>query len=326
MESTNISKIEIFKFDDVFINSKGLHLKDQFIPFSGPFYPDKFSKLQGNHPRNCILESSGRCFVKRNDSAFENAFDFPFNQRTSVLPIYGLGCRGLDFDCYGLLWWTIQQLRGFKNFDVDNKILLRTGKTYVNNVDFHFKRLGFEQTRPLNSDKSYYIKKLFYAESKVHPCHFSKEGIEWIRDKYVWENPDIDLNKSTKRLYLSRNKYWRRFTLNEDEFIPFLEDNNFKILDGTESQNEQIEHFRNAEIIIAASGSMLKNTIFCDKNPLVIEIAGKEWDKKYGSWEFEVNARDFGLSNYKKILVEATPVHDITLPIDEIKKILKPFI
>lgn len=71
---------------------------------------------------------------------------------------------------------------------------------------------------------------------------------------------------------------------------------------------------------------MLKNTIFCDKNPLVIEIAGKEWDEKYGSWEFEVNARDFGLSNYKKILVEATPVHDITLPIDEIKKILKPFI
>lgn len=326
MESTNISKIEIFKFDDVFINSQGLHLKDQFIPFSGPFYPDKFSKLQRNPPRNCILESSGRCFVKRNDSAFENAFDFPFNQHKAVSPIYGLGCRGLDFDCYGLLWWTIQQLRGFKNFDVDNKILLRTGKTYVNNVDFHFKRVGFEQTRPLSPDKSYYIKKLFYAESKVHPCHFSKEGIEWIREKYVWQNPDIDLNKFTKRLYLSRNNYWRRFTLNEEEFIPFLEDNNFKILDGTESQNEQIEHFRNAEIIIAASGSMLKNTIFCDKNPLVIEIAGKEWDEKYGSWEFEVNARDFGLSNYKKILVEATPVHDITLPIDEIKKILKPFI
>jgi hypothetical protein len=71
---------------------------------------------------------------------------------------------------------------------------------------------------------------------------------------------------------------------------------------------------------------MLKNTIFCDKNPLIIEIAGQEWDRKYGSWEFEVNARNFGLTNYKKILVKATGVHDITLPIDEIQKKLKSFI
>ena len=324
MESNNISKIEIFKFDDVFIDSTGLHLKDCFLPFSGYFFPDKLSK-SFHLPSHCILNNVNREFRKRDDSLFANAFDFPFNHNENVNPIYGLGCKGLQFDCYGLLWWTVQQLRAFEGFDV-NKILLRTGKTYVNDVDFHFKRLGFNQVRALHPNKSYYVKKLFYAESKEHPSHFSQEGIDWIRKKYVWQNPDIDLNKSTKRLYLSRNKYWRRFTLNEDEFIPFLKDNNFKILDGTESQNEQIEHFRNAEIIIAASGSMLKNTIFCDKNPLVIEIAGKEWDEKYGSWEFEVNARDFGLSNYKKILVEATPVHDITLPIDEIKKILKPFI
>jgi len=326
MSCRDLNKIEIFKLDDVFINSQGLHLKDQFIPFSGPFYPDKFSKLSSDYPKNCILESSKRSLVKRNDSTFKDAFNFPFNQNEAVSPIYGLGCRGLDFDCYGLLWWTIQQLRGFKNFDVSNKILLRTGKTYVNNVDFHFKRLGFNKIRPLHPDKCYYIKKLFYAESKEHPCHFSKEGIEWIRDKYVWENPDIDLNKTATRLYLSRNKYWRRFTLNEEEFAPFLKDNGFKILDGTESQNEQVEYFRNAEIIIAPSGSMLKNTIFCDKNPLIIEIAGQEWDRKYGSWEFEVNARNFGLTNYKKILVKATGVHDITLPIDEIQKKLKSFI
>ena len=69
-----------------------------------------------------------------------------------------------------------------------------------------------------------------------------------------------------------------------------------------------------------------KNTIFCDKNPLVIEVAGREWDKKHGSWEFEINARDFGLTNYKKILVEPVGAHDIILPIKKIKEILKAFI
>jgi len=302
-KSSYLNKIELFKFDDVFINSEGIHLKDQIIPFTGPFYPDKFSKPNSPYPRNCLLESASRSFKKRDDVLFKDAFDFPFNKNKHASPIYGLGCRGLDFDCYGLLWWTVQQLRAFENFDVGSKILLRTGKTYVNNVDFHFERLGFNQIRPLQPNKSFYVKKLFYAPSKEHPCHFSQDGIHWIRKKYVWENPNIDLNKTTKKIFLSRNKYWRRFTLNEEGFFPFLRDNGFKILDGTETQNEQIEHFRNAEIIIAPSGSMLKNTIFCDKNPLVIEIAGDN-----------------------KILVESTEVHDINLPIQQIKKILKGII
>ena len=321
----DIGKIEIFKFDDVFVNSEGLHLKNQFLPFVGYFFTDRLSDSR-SYRSSCILKNIDRKFKKRDDSLFHDAVDFPFNNNSNVSPIYGLGCKGLQFDCYGLLWWTIQQLRAFESFDVNNKILLRTVKTYVNDVNFHFKRLGFDQVRALQPNKSYYIKKLFYGESKEHPSHFSQEGVEWIRKKYVWQNPDIDLNKTTKRLYLSRNNYWRRFTLNEDEFMPFLKDNNFKILDGTESQNEQIEHFRNAEIIIAPSGSMLKNTIFCTKNPLVIEIAGKEWDKKYGSWEFEINALDFGLTNYKKILVEPVQAHDIILPIEKIKQILKSFI
>ena len=322
---SNISKLEIFKLDDVFINSEGLHLKNQFLPFAGYFFPDRLSDSR-SYPSSCILKNIERKFKKRDDSLFRNAVDFPFNNNPNISPIYGLGCKGTNFDCYGLFWWTIQQLRAFDNFDVGRKVLLRTGKTYVDNVDFHFNTLGYDNIKPLQPHASYYVRKLFYAESQEHPSHFSKDGIDWIRNKYVWQNASIDLNKTTKKIYLSRNKYWRRFTLNENEFIPFLEDKGFKILYGTESQNEQIEYFRNAEVIIAPSGSMLKNTIFCDKNPLVIEIAGREWDKKHGSWEFEINARDFGLTNYKKILVEPVGAHDIILPIKKIKEILKAFI
>ena len=320
----NIHKLEVFKFEDVFIDSEGLHLPNQFMPFQGAQYPDKFSS-QETFPSNCLLKNKERKFTKRNDLSFKEAFDFPFNQNPNVSPVYGLSCKGLDFECYGLMWWTIQQLRAFENFDCGKKILLRTGKTYVNNPDFHFNTLGFDTIRALRPNRSYYVKKLFYAEPKQHPCHFSQEGIEWIRKKYVHHNNDIDLSKTTERLYLSRNKYWRRFTLNEEDFVGFLSDNGFKILDGTESQNDQIEHFRNAKIIIAPSGSMLKNTIFCEKDPLVIEVTGKISNEKHGAWEFEKNALDFGLTNYKKILVDSEEAYDIRLPIEKIKEALKPF-
>jgi len=325
ISSNNIHKLELFKLEDVFINSEGLHLPNQFLPFQGSWCPDKLS-LSRPYLSRCLLKNENRKFTKRNDSSFKGAVDFSFNQNPNVSPVYGLGCKGLTFECYGLMWWTIQQLRAFEHFDCGKKVLLRTAKTYVNDPNFHFKTVGFDAVKGLKANQSYYVKKLFYGESKEHPQHFSQEGIEWIRKKYVRQNVDINLNKNTDRIYLSRNKYWRRFTLNEEDFVNFLSDNGFKILYGTESQNEQIEHFRNAKIIIAPSGSMLKNTIFCEKDPLIIEVAGKIWDKKHGSWEFEENASDFGLTNYKKILVDSVGAHDINVPIPEIQKMLKGFI
>ena len=70
---------------------------------------------------------------------------------------------------------------------------------------------------------------------------------------------------------------------------------------------------------------MLKNTIFCEKDPLVIEVTGKISNEKHGAWEFEKNALDFGLTNYKKILVDSEEAYDIRLPIEKIKEALKPF-
>ena len=42
-------------------------------------------------------------------------------------------------------------------------------------------------------------------------------------------------------------------------------------------------------------------------------------------WEFEVNAREFGLTNYNKILVESTEVHDIKLTYTTDKKNFKRY-
>ena len=72
--------------------------------------------------------------------------------------------------------------------------------------------------------------------------------------------------------YLKRGSYGRELK-NEDILINKLSKlDNFIVIDGKETLEDIINYWTNAILVIGAHGSLLKNMIYCKKNPIFIEL------------------------------------------------------
>jgi hypothetical protein len=95
--------------------------------------------------------------------------------------------------------------------------------------------------------------------------------LDFIRDRLLIRNS----KEYPKRIYIHRNKVWKRKISNEKELINLLSRYGFVSL---ELENldfiEQVNLFNRAEIIVAPHGAGLSNILFCEKGAKIIEIIG----------------------------------------------------
>jgi len=101
----------------------------------------------------------------------------------------------------------------------------------------------------------------------------------WFKNTYLKVDiGDLNLEKYSKRIYVSRNDAPARRVSNEAELVNILKKYNFEILRLSElSFLEQARIFNNASIVVAPHGAGLSNIVFCQPKTKIIEIFPKRW-------------------------------------------------
>jgi len=137
------------------------------------------------------------------------------------------------------------QKKMLRIFDIKNKIIYTNGK-------------------------SFFAKNLIIPTIPSPPI-YSKPALIWLRNNFL-KNID-NQNTIYKRIYISRNDALHRKIINDDEISLFLKKYNFKTLILSKmSLEQQINSFRNAEIIILPHGSGASHLLFAKKNCKVLEL------------------------------------------------------
>ena len=167
----------------------------------------------------------------------------------------------------------------------------------VNSCQHEFQRetlriLGIPEEKVLESDRLSHIQ----ATELIVPSFAGYLGwpsgwaIDFLRREFIKEI--IPGSSYPKRIYISRSKARYRRVLNEEDVVEVLERSGFvSILPESMSLVEQIAHFYHAEVIVAAHGSGLTNTIFSRHGTKVIELVSPHYISHY-YW---------GISQYLKL-------------------------
>ena len=123
------------------------------------------------------------------------------------------------------------------------------------------------------TDHPYVISNDAHKDIQNIPIWISK----WLKKKYT-KNSISNNSKYPKKIYINRddstaNMKNARLIINEDEVKYFLEKRGFTSLKLANFMfDEQIEIFKNAEIIVGLHGAGFANIIFCKSNTKIIEF------------------------------------------------------
>ncbi len=157
----------------------------------------------------------------------------------------------------------------------------------VNSCQHQFQReslrmLGIPEEKVLESDRLPHIQ----ATELIVPSFAGYLGwpsgwaIDFLRREFL--KGIIPSYNYPKRIYISRSKARYRRVLNEADVVEVLEGFGFvSILPESMSLQEQIAYFYHAEVIVAAHGSGLTNTIFCQAGTKVIELMSPHYISHY---------------------------------------------
>ena len=157
----------------------------------------------------------------------------------------------------------------------------------VNSCQHDFQReslriLGIPEEKVLESDRIPHLQ----ATELIVPSFAGYLGwpsgwaIDFLRREFL--NGIIPSSNYPKRIYISRSKARYRRVLNEEDVVEVLAESGFvSILPESMSLAEQIAHFYHAEVIVAAHGSGLTNTIFCQSGTKVIELMSPHYISHY---------------------------------------------
>jgi capsular polysaccharide biosynthesis protein/tetratricopeptide (TPR) repeat protein len=157
----------------------------------------------------------------------------------------------------------------------------------VNSCEHQFQReslriLGIPEEKVLESDRIPHIQ----ATELIVPSFAGYLGwpsgwaLDFLRQEFL---RGIGVRSNyPKRIYVSRSKARYRRVLNEENVVEVLSQFGFvSILPESMSLEEQIAYFYHAEVIVAAHGSGLTNTIFCSPGTKVIELVSPHYISHY---------------------------------------------
>ncbi|MEG3938020.1 tetratricopeptide repeat protein [Microcoleus sp. S36b_A3] len=157
----------------------------------------------------------------------------------------------------------------------------------VNSCQHQFQResleiLGIPEEKVLESDRLPHIQ----ATELIVPSFAGYLGwppgwaMDFLRREFLTKI--IPGSSYPKRIYISRHKARYRRVLNEENVVEILEQYGFvSIFPESMSLVEQIAHFEAADVIVAAHGSGLTNTIFCRQGTKVIELVSPHYISHY---------------------------------------------
>ncbi|EGK89479.1 tetratricopeptide repeat protein [Microcoleus vaginatus PCC 9802] len=157
----------------------------------------------------------------------------------------------------------------------------------VNSCQHQFQReslriLGIPEEKVLESDRLPHIQatELIVPSFAGYLGWPSGWGMDFLRREFL--KGILPSSSYPKRIYISRSKARYRRVLNEEDVVEVLEKFGFvSILPESLSLAEQIAHFYHAEVIVAAHGSGLTNTIFCSQGTKVIELVSPHYISHY---------------------------------------------
>jgi capsular polysaccharide biosynthesis protein len=129
--------------------------------------------------------------------------------------------------------------------------------------------------------ENYRFEELYFL-SALNPINFSSSrNIEWIRKRFCSDEP-VGSHRP-ERLYISRRRARSRRFVNEDEFLPYVEERGFKIVyPESFSLADQIRLFRNANCVVAPHGAGLTNMMFMPPGSKIVEIFPPIFPKVHG--------------------------------------------
>ena len=149
--------------------------------------------------------------------------------------------------------------------------------------------------------------------NKYYP---SSKDILWFKSY----NDNVVVNYGTsKKIYITRrNERGRRIT-NENKLFYFLSKLGFEMIDpGQLNFIDQVNYFKNAEIIVSAHGAALSNIIWCNNTVKIIELNG---DKDV-RWHFAKIAHTLKL-NYTLLLGTTIDSIYFEINISSLRKVLE---
>ena len=139
----------------------------------------------------------------------------------------------------------------------------------------------------------------------------SKNAVDQIRS--IADDVVCSSTSENRRIYVARKNTDRRQLLQEEALFPILEQLSFDLIyPGDLSVKQQIQIFREAEIIVGFHGAGLTNCIFSNPGTHLIEFTPTERDLCY----FRELAKTCGLK-YKSISVPSASVPITTHPITQ---------
>lgn len=171
---------------------------------------------------------------------------------------------------FGEFWDVIRRLIVA---DTKNIPLFHIDRNRVTGIEQYFTALGFQfPTKYLCRPN------MLYHFNTVNISTIKNSGRGNISIEFAYSlnrlmNPElkIPVNKSYC-LYLTRGAFGRSIK-DESGIIDSLKaKHNFIFLNGSESLADTIHYFSNASLILGAHGSLMKNMIWCLKNPIFIEL------------------------------------------------------
>ncbi len=140
--------------------------------------------------------------------------------------------------------------------------------------------LGLDQNKliPVDVNSHYQPERLFVPRtfSMYNPPRWMHR---WFKEKYISGGGCNGSERSPKRrIYISREDAPARRVVNEMEVVACLEKHGFDVVTLTgHTFLEQAKLFNDADIIVAAHGAGLSNTVFCKKGTKIIEILPPRW-------------------------------------------------
>jgi capsular polysaccharide biosynthesis protein len=110
-----------------------------------------------------------------------------------------------------------------------------------------------------------------FASPMDHFLHAPNRLLTTVRDRIL--SRAATPGKGPRRIYLSRRSDSKRHMINEDALEAALHSRGFAVVKPEElTISEQISLFRNADVVVGATGAALANGIFCQGGSRIIEI------------------------------------------------------
>lgn len=163
----------------------------------------------------------------------------------------------------------------FKNLNIEKFLLLRKND-YIDSIasllDISLLNIhNGRKTFSIRVDSLYLSSSSFRKKSFIHPGQNMYRHTNDFIDFILRNAPKV--SNGPKRIYIDRSKGNKRNVVNSDEVKNFMEENNFDLVRLEEfSFIEQVNLFRNAQVVIGLHGAGLTNIAFCAKGTNVLEV------------------------------------------------------